>query len=625
MSAAERVPPLSAPLDGENKIDKVDVPGEPMPVEKASGNQGAKTRTEENRPETVAIVGSGMAGLVTAHLLCHAEDRNGGRRFDVEVLEMQDGLSLDSASYTLPIPGFESESSGDGSAEGGRPGSSSGLSSASTLVSSSEKKKAPRDASSSQGARVDLPMRAFAAGYYDNLRRMYTYLGVRFGEPRFVYSLSRLPLATSGSGSKKAKEGGEAYFIHSSNNHILPPIRPPGVGLLNYVVEVAYLLFWYAWFTTACFFIPPLSTPSPSSQSTPQKPTSKSGTGETLHSYLIRILIPTYYTTTYFLPLMSSITTCTHEELLSFPASDIIGYAVQTFRKPHYTVTGGVKEAEGRLAGGFKVRYRTRVGNVVSLQGGRVKVEWTETKKDGEGQEVFERGGGEYDRVIIAVTPDVLGNIFAPLKDEMRSIPTTYVSTVVHTDFDRVRGISASVANDTRLQRRKIKTFLDTSTSKASKPTFHPVPMDKIPPLTAMHMLTAPSKTGTRTESIHEHPANVLVSTYAMEGIDESKILHSVRFTRVLRTSRSRDIVNSIFGESSSSPSSSSGTKSLCRESDGNSGSGSGNGSWKSGDGNVFVVGGWCWDGMVLLEGCIVSAMRVAQMLGIDVPWRGLP
>ncbi|KAL4798802.1 hypothetical protein BDV19DRAFT_356172 [Aspergillus venezuelensis] len=617
MSAAESISPPSAPVDGKNETDKVDVPGEPMPVE--NGNQGAKTRTEEKRPETVAVVGSGMAGLVTAHLLCRARGDDGKGRFEVEVLEMQDGLSLDSASYTLPISGSKSDASENGCADGGRPGSSSGLSSASTLVSSTEderekEKDKKKVQAQGQGARVDLPMRAFAAGYYDNLRRMYTYLGVRFGEPRFVYSLSRLPSSSSGgsaTGPEKSDEGSGAYFIHSSNNHILPPIRPPGVGLLNYVIEVAYLLFWYAWFTTACFFIPPLSKPSPS-KSTSQKPTSTSGTGETLHSYLTRILIPTYYISTYFLPLMSSITTCTHEELLSFPASDIVGYAVQTFRKPHYTVTGGVKEAEGKLAGGLKVRYRTKVENVESIQDGRVKVVWTESV--GEGR--FERGEGEYDRVIIAVTPDVLGKIFSPLKSGMGNVPTTSVATIVHTDFDRVRGVSTSIANNSRLRKRKIKTFLDTSNSK---PTFHPVPFERTPPLTAMHMLTASSKTGTRTESIHEHPANVLVSTYAMDDIDQSKILHSVRFTRVLRTSRSRDIVNSIFDESSAG----SEAKSLCRDSGGNSGSGSG--SWKNGNGNVFVVGGWCWDGMVLLEGCIVSAIRVADMLGVEVPWRGLP
>ena len=42
---------------------------------------------------------------------------------------------------------------------------------------------------------------------------------------------------------------------------------------------------------------------------------------------------------------------------------------------------------------------------------------------------------------------------------------------------------------------------------------------------------------------------------------------------------------------------------------------------WRNGDGNVWLVGAWCWDGMVLLEGCVVSAMRVTRDLGVEVPW----
>ena len=42
---------------------------------------------------------------------------------------------------------------------------------------------------------------------------------------------------------------------------------------------------------------------------------------------------------------------------------------------------------------------------------------------------------------------------------------------------------------------------------------------------------------------------------------------------------------------------------------------------WKNGDGGVWLAGAWCWDGMVLLEGCVISAMRVARALDVNVPW----
>jgi hypothetical protein len=42
---------------------------------------------------------------------------------------------------------------------------------------------------------------------------------------------------------------------------------------------------------------------------------------------------------------------------------------------------------------------------------------------------------------------------------------------------------------------------------------------------------------------------------------------------------------------------------------------------WVNGQDNIWISGAWCWDGMVLLEGCIVSAMKVAQDFGVAIPW----
>lgn len=84
---------------------------------------------------------------------------------------------------------------------------------------------------------------------------------------------------------------------------------------------------------------------------------------------------------------------------------------------------------------------------------------------------------------------------------------------------------------------------------------------------------------------------------------DQSKVIRSARFTRVLRSPHSRMLVNSIFQDP------------LNRSS-------SALHSWRSGDDGVYLAGGWCWDGMVLLEGCIVSAMRVAKDLEVCIPWQ---
>ena len=84
-------------------------------------------------------------------------------------------------------------------------------------------------------------------------------------------------------------------------------------------------------------------------------------------------------------------------------------------------------------------------------------------------------------------------------------------------------------------------------------------------------------------------------------------VLRSVKFLRALRTPRSRHVVNNIFGENLAGP--------LIDEKQS---------PWRNGDDKIWLVGGWCWDGMVLLEGCVVSAMRVASALDVDIPWNAL-
>ncbi|KAL2868477.1 uncharacterized protein BJX67DRAFT_41272 [Aspergillus lucknowensis] len=560
--------------------------------------------------QRVAIVGSGMAGLVSGYLL--ANDKRG--RFEVEILEMQDRLSLDSASYTLPL----------------RDSSSSPSSSSTSLASEGgdiKGKEVEGEGEGEDGRRVDLPMRAFAAGFYDNLRKMYTHLGVQFEEPRFVYSLSTLvsPSSSGPHGDKNkhlqdlsqrrkgeetvTKTPGlrlepETYFIHSSNNHILPPIRPAGMSALKWIFEVTYLLFWYAWFTIACFLIAPKTRRPRSNAAATATPKDRItiGESETIREYLRRIGIPAYYTTRYFLPLMSSVTTCTHDELLDFPAIDVVDYARRTYRQPHYTLKGGVRQAEGKLSKGLNVRFGARVTNVQPTPEGRVRVSWTNSNPTPTSAELEEEE--EYDKVIIAVTPDVVGSIFVPLASEMKTIPTRSVQSIVHHDFSRVESCSAFLARSPGFQKQTAAAAAAPAGVKGSASSCKPRAVPA-----AIHMIT--DLKSSRTESIHEHPSRMLITTYPLEedGIDESTVLHRARFTRVLRSARSRDVVNSIFDTSRSEPHSGKGGRD--NETRG----------WKNGDGGVYLVGGWCWDGMVMLEGCIVSAIRVADALGVDVPW----
>jgi predicted NAD/FAD-binding protein len=256
-------------------------------------------------------------------------------------------------------------------------------------------------------------------------------------------------------------------------------------------------------------------------------------------------------------------TTCSHNELLNFPAADVVDYAKRTYRQPHYTVVGGVQRVQSRISEGLVVRLSSTVTAVESI-GTRCRITWTDSQGDNMSE--------EYDHVIMAVTPDVVSTIFKPLEKLLQSIPVVKGECIVHRDTSILPdgGLLAAEAQKARKQPEVMYMFSD----------------------------------DTSTESVHQHPLSVLVTNFPIAPVESSKIIHRARLTRVLRTPESRKVVNSIFsaGRSRHTPQE---KEKL----------------WCNGDGNVWLVGAWCWDGMVLLEGCVMSAMRVAACLDVDIPW----
>jgi len=404
-------------------------------------------------------------------------------------------------------------------------------------------------------------MRAFAGGFYRNLKAMYDYLGVEYLTQPFLFSFS---VAHSHSLTAPRAARHPVYFIHSSNNHHIPPLKPEGITILEYVVQLVYLLLCYAWYTTCCFLVPPRTH-------------GRQRTSETFGQYLMRIRLPRHFVDYYLLPLMSAVTTCPHDTLLQFPACDLTEYKKQTHGAEHYTLSNGVHGVQEKLSQGIKTRLSARV-LAVKPQNTRIKVSW---KRSGESAHA-DPLEDFFDRVVLAVPPDVVGKIFAPLAYEMSGIPTTLVESVAHNVPSKAGGL-----------------FLD-ATAKGS----HSQRRFDGGPAQVIHLRTSVDGAH-RTESAHEQPSGVTVTTCPLTALPSSDVIHSAKFTRVLRTPESREIVNSIFGEHQPS-------SRTWRHGSG----------WRNGDGGVWLAGGWCWDGLALLEGCEVSAMRIADAFGVDVPWR---
>lgn len=105
------------------------------------------------------------------------------------------------------------------------------------------------------------------------------------------------------------------------------------------------------------------------------------------------------------------------------------------------------------------------------------------------------------------------------------------------------------------------------------------------------------------------------------EKLRTAGIVATRRFLRVGRTPASRKLVNEVLGigevrKSVKSKGPLSWWGKSYDEVEGKEGE-----EWSQGRDGVYITGGWCWDGMVLLEGCVVSGGRV---VGEVVARRGL-
>ena len=498
--------------------------------------------------------------------------------------------------------------------------------------------------------RVDVPMRAFAGGYYTNLLAMYKYLEIPFRQQKFLFSFSTTEYSetfkqtTTGNesgdmsgywGVSRCSTGDETpYFIHSSNNHRFPPVKPEGRTWFEHLAEVLYLWFAYTYFTFCCFWLPPatrtFTEPTEGEVSIP------TGRTESLREYLKRIHLPEYFIRNYLLALMSSVTTCPHETLLDFPATDVTGYKKSMHRQPHYMVEGGVCQIQKKLLEGIKIGMRRKVVSVEPLRNWEkgtapILLQWEEL-----GMGVIHKR--EFDQVVLAVSPYSVGNIYKKLSKQMSKIPCCEAEVVVHYDerviedvldqsrvLPPVNDIYAAEKQCTPYPSAKLGQLLGSCERLLGntdaqiiqlRTTTHPSNMvfQKSPASWSLlnNKQSIPSLV---TESTHIHPPGVLLTTSTIYPLRQEKVLGTSRFVRVLRTPESRDVVEGLFREKGVSMR----KRYVDEESEGGVEDGE---EWRNGDEGIWLCGGWCWDGMVLLEGCVRSAVRVASELGVEAPWK---
>ncbi|KAJ3481520.1 hypothetical protein NLG97_g7802 [Lecanicillium saksenae] len=502
-----------------------------------AGTKGATSGTrhldahDTEGQSSVAVVGTGLAGLTTAYLL----NNDAEKRYKVTLFEQSQLLSFAGASVAV------------------------------------------KNAKEDMIEQIDLPMRASAGGYYDNLMRMYHFVGIPLHPIRFLFTFAK---ATTSNASPKtipltpqtAGEATGAYFVHASNLHQLLPPRPESRSLIAYLFEIAYLIICHFWFSVACFVVAPRTGAA-----------APGGECEDLREYLKRIWLPRRYITHYLLPLMSAVSTCSHAEILRFPASDIVNYKRHSTGQQHYAVCGGADQVQRKLSEGIHdVRLATRVLSVQPVDG---KVVLRFQTDDGEATEQA------FDRLVLAVSPDVAGRLYSPVESLLQEIPTVYAESSVLTHDVSTHSVigyggqgegalSCAHHSSTGNMPAQVLTFRTLFTGDDSK-----------------------------TEAMHAMPSGVVVSTCPFASECGKGTLHSAGFIRTLRSKHSRSVVQAIMREAQPENGGKEDEETM---------------TWVNGQDNVWLAGAWCWDGMVLLEGCVVSAMRVAQDFGVAIPWQGI-
>ncbi|KAG5984257.1 hypothetical protein E4U55_005528 [Claviceps digitariae] len=508
-------------------------------------------KTSDERDTRVAVIGTGLAGLTTAYLLHHDKQK----RFAVTIFEQGKALSLDAASVTML-----------------------------------HEKTGTRE-------RVDIPPRSFSRGYYSNLCRMYDFLGISLQQIglMWIFSVASNTAASEGPGSEDPELMSGNYFVYGKGLHgLLLLWRHFWSKRIRHVLETLCLVFCHGWFCACCFLVAPRAVRQQQGSDDAEPGLQDVSVCESFGTYLRRIRLSPWYVDRFLLPVISVVCSCPHAVALDFPASDITGFVRKSFRQKSFVSQNGVNRVQAKLSEGITdVRLQARVLKVEAVDG-KVLMRWQRT-----GDHDEDSGGGGtiidevFDRVVLAVAPNVSASIFDKAKPMLNRIPTASITSSLLASSSETISIVPEESH--------IPSGQCTYRGGDTQP---------------MVFRTSFSADVVETEALHHLPSGVVVKTTSSTAGEKSmKVLYTTRFPRTLRTAESRSITAMITRESGHQMKSSRGP--------GNSDSTSTSTSeaWYSGKDNVWVAGSWCWDGLVLLEGCVVSATRIAKEFGVEVPW----
>ncbi|ORY35873.1 hypothetical protein BCR39DRAFT_512746 [Naematelia encephala] len=241
----------------------------------------------------VAVVGSGLAGLTTAYLLC----REGCQ---VWLIEKSERIGFHSASVDVPLDILHEEEKG---------------------IEENRDKDKRKD---KEVWTVDAPMRSFQGGYYPGLISLYRHLGLPVRKMYYTYSFSR------------STRPGSTYFIHSGASGLSLPRLPSRAytslstligAILDFIsLAICQILLIIISFLSYHRLLPNLTL-----------------SDLLVHFSAIPLLgtVWTRFTHDLLLPIFGAVGTMTTSDVLDTPLSPILDYVHSTFGTPHYTLDKG--------------------------------------------------------------------------------------------------------------------------------------------------------------------------------------------------------------------------------------------------------------------------------------------
>ncbi|TFK57666.1 FAD/NAD(P)-binding domain-containing protein [Heliocybe sulcata] len=263
----------------------------------------------------VAVLGSGLAGLTAAYLLTKVP-QNDETQYEVHVFEKAPSLGMDAYSVSL--------STGD------------------------------------EDFRVDVPMRSFQGGYYPRLLKLYKELGVSFKKSDFSYSFSFAAPTRAGchtivtnmiyngsSGMRGVSLPSVLKAQYQQVKETVPRLALQYSAIALFVLATMQLLLNYV---RLLVMAAPLFRSSQVPHMTFCQWARHTAPSGSLARFTSADSAWIEFLTSVVLPLFSAVCTASEADIMQHPVEEILDYIWLTIFTHHYVVTNGVCDVVRRLS-----------------------------------------------------------------------------------------------------------------------------------------------------------------------------------------------------------------------------------------------------------------------------------